>query len=261
MIDPRQVFVAIPTYSGRIVAEAMGSLIHCTRYFAQISLTVGVSHVALARNFIAAKFLASGLEWLVTIDDDIAFVPSDFETLLEPVASFQGPLVSEAEAPTRIKCAGLRPPDPELVGYAINYGQPPPGPVRMSIEADAIVCAEYSFKDDSLTPCRQGLGFTRIHRSVFEAIENLKHADGAARTWQFIKDGRLLTDFYPCGALLAQILPSAPWTGEDHGFFLLAQLAGFTPRIETRTKLFHVGTKAYPYAPGDSIQFDAGGAQ
>lgn len=260
MIDPRQVFVAIPTYSGRIVAEAMGSLIHCTRYFAQISLTVGVSHVALARNFIAAKFLASGLEWLVTIDDDIAFVPSDFETLLEPFIPDGRERMSAADAidlgientPTRVKTRE------KLSGRDHSGASEPYYDWR---DADAIVCAEYSFKDDSLTPCRQGLGFTRIHRSVFEAIENLKHADGAARTWQFVKDGRLLTDFYPCGALLAQILPSAPWTGEDHGFFLLAKLAGFTPRIETRTKLFHVGTKAYPYAPGDSIQFDAGGAQ
>lgn len=256
MIDPRQVMVCIPSYSQRIVAEAVGSLIACTRFFAQISITQGVSHVAMARNLIAEKFLRSGLEWLVSIDDDMAFTPNDFQILMEPCAPYyaESPTdqniarleqsAAEGEHPTHVTCSQYR------TKSASGLNQP-----AMPVQdiADAIVCAEYSFKDDSLTPCRQGLGFVRIHRSVFETLQNMRHEDGTARLWQSIYKGRMVTDFYPSGPIVSMIVPGAPWTGEDHGFFLVCKLAGIVPRIETRTKLFHVGSKAYPYAGGSSV--------
>jgi len=74
--------------------------------------------------------------------------------------------------------------------------------------------------------------------------------------WQSLYEGRLMTDYFPSGPIVSMIVPGAPWTGEDHGFFLMCKLAGIVPRIETRTRLFHVGTKAYPYRGGES-----GGAQ
>lgn len=249
MIDPRQVMVCIPSYSQCIVAEAVGSLVACTRFFAQISITQGVSHVAMARNLIAEKFKRSGLEWLVSIDDDIAFTPDDFQILMEPVDIASLNRSDVDDTPTRVACAGLREPDSQDVGHAISYGHVP-RPVPVQIEADAIVCAEYSYKDDTLTPCRQGLGFVRIHRSVFETLENMRHEDGTARLWQSMYQGRMVTDFYPSGPIVSMIVPGAPWTGEDHGFFLVCKLAGIVPRIETRTRLFHVGSKAYPYAGG-----------
>jgi hypothetical protein len=244
MIDPRQVMVCIPSYSQRIVAEAVGSLIACTRFFAQISITQGVSHVAMARNLIAEKFLRSGLEWLVSIDDDIAFTPNDFQILMEPRATH-----ADETQPTQIYCNQMS---------MRSGGRTDDGTMdRVSLPADAIVCAEDSYKDDTLTPCRQGLGFVRIHRSVFESLQKLQHEDGTARLWQSMYQGRMVTDFYPSGPIVSMIVPGAPWTGEDHGFFLVCRLAGIIPRIETRTKLFHVGSKAYPYVGGSS----ADGAQ
>lgn len=230
MIDPRTVMVGIPCYSGRVEAHAAGSLIQCSRLFNAVSFKCGVSHVALARNYVVHTFMHSPFQWLVFIDDDIAFHPNDFELLLEPVTSEEGI--------TRVPCKQLKRPD--YVADAAPFQE-------VTADADAIVCAEYSYKDDALTPCSGGLGFTRIHRSVFEAIRDLKHEDGTPRTWQFQSGGQLCCDFFPCGALFSQIVPSAQWTGEDHGFFALAGLAGFRPRIEKRTQLFHVGRKAYPY--------------
>lgn len=233
MFDQRSVMVAVPCYGGRVVCELAGSLIHASRFFGAVSFIPGVSHVALARNLIAEGFLRSPFEWLVSIDDDIGFHPNDF-----------GLLMDACDADYDKRCEANSEPLPTRITCAQHNGDPQSAYVAA---ADALVTAEYAYKVEPFTPCRQGLGFTRIHRSVFEAIQNLKHEDGSARTWQFTHQGRLLTDFYPCGALLAQIVPNAPWTGEDHGFFLLAKLAGIVPRIETRTQLYHFGIKAYPY--------------
>lgn len=239
MINPRTVRVVIPCYSGRIVAELAGSLIASSRYFSAVSFMQGVSHVALARNQIAHSFLRSDSEWLVSIDDDIAFHPQDFGLLMEPTDN----RMRGDTAPTRIECTQLAKSDQPMGALGIVGAL-----LDVQAEADALVCAEYSYKDDNLRPCRMGLGFTRIHRSVFEKIRDLKHEDGEPRTWQYQSAGQLYTDFYPCGALFAQVLPTAQWTGEDHGFFALAALAGIVARIETRTQLYHIGTKAYPYA-------------
>lgn len=237
MIDPRSVFVGIPCYSGSMVAELCGVLIATSRMYGRVSIKQSVSHISLARNMIAEQFKQSGLEWLLTIDDDIAPRPEDMELILgtAPVDYFH----EVGEGPTRVSCPLL------------EQGS------RVMGSADAIVCAEYSYKDDLLRPVHLGLGFTRIHRSVFEALDNLKHTDdGSPRLWQFTHEGKLLVDYYPSGPLTAMLVPGAPWTGEDHGFFMVCKLAGIVPRIETRTRLHHIGRKAYPYI-GDPQNYGA----
>lgn len=236
MINPRTVRVAFPSYSGNIPAESVGSLVHCCKQYGEISFTIGVSMVALARNFVAQKFLNSTAEWLVTIDDDIIFLPSDFAFLMEPYYGNDG---NTHEAPTRVEVTGIA-------------WENPREPTEYPMLADAIVCAEYAYKDESLRAVRNGLGFTRIHRSVFETMRDMKHEDGTPRLFSAMSQGVLCTDFFPTGAILSQIIPGAEWTGEDHAFFMLAKLAGFTPRIETRTRLHHLGKKAYPYH-GDNM--------
>jgi hypothetical protein len=57
----------------------------------------------------------------------------------------------------------------------------------------------------------------------------------------------MLYDFYPQGAMISALVPEVSYKGEDHGFFTLCMLAGIIPRIETRTRLIHIGRKAYPY--------------
>lgn len=242
IIDPRTVVVMIPCYSGKIPAKTTGSLIQCgPQGFAAISIKEGVSHVALARNIIAESFLRSDFEWLVSLDDDIVFTPKDFSLLMEPSPEVDA-VAQGSVPPTKIMCTQFET-DFDKVG------------LRLDSPADALVCAEYSYKDDSLSPVRLGLGFTRIHRSVFEKIQNLKREDGESRAWQFIHGGKMLTDFYPSGPFVSQMVPGGEWKGEDHGFFTLCALAGIIPRIETRTRLFHVGTKEYPYI-GDVSKFD-----
>lgn len=311
MIDPRTVMVAIPAHDGRIMAELAGALQSSVGLFAAVSFPTECSHVSLVRNLIAGQFMASNFEWLVSIDSDIAFHRRDLELLLEPCAldtqyaedieerdrqqtehtdgrivSIQGKVFEPR--PTRLTTA--------LVVDRKDYN------TKMVGAADALVCAQYSYKNDLLEPVRLGMGFVRIHRSVFEALQALKHDGGStvevqrhlfaqvknylleqkedsytdeegthafrrtvrtlietaedkagtSRLWQTSHKGRMYYDYFPSGPLISQFVPTAEWKGEDHGFFTLCMLAGIVPRIETRTRVIHIGRKAYPYMGADS---------
>lgn len=294
MLDPRTVMLAMPCYDGKVMAEFLGQVIGVAgKYFGAVSLPTECSHVSLARNLIAGTFLASHCEWLVCIDSDI--VPHsgvDFDYLMEPCnatevycdADEARPDYAHAlPRPTRIQCRQR-----ELDYDAQEV-------IEQVAEADVLVCAEYAYKQDEHQAVHFGMGFTRIHRSVFKTLEALKHdggptvevrrdlfeqlkawrADGwgkdcqliieqlldttedkagTPRLWQVSHKGRLYTDFFPSGPILSQFVPTAEWKGEDHGFFTLCQLAGIVPRIETRTRLLHVGRKAYPYLGPEEVE-------
>lgn len=100
--------------------------------------------------------------------------------------------------------------------------------------------------------------FTREHDGALEHPDILQVLDrcrpdpgGGPRLWQGSYKGRIVTDYFPTGPMLSQFVPTAQWKGEDHGFFTLCHMAGIIPRIETRTRLTHIGRKGYPYmGPG-----------
>lgn len=235
MIDPRTVMLAVPAYDHKIPCEMAGFLISCAnRFFSAVSFKQGVSTISLARNLIAESFLQSTFEWLICLDADIIASPQDFLFLMEAM-----PGRDQGFDPTitTVECTMITGTVDKATGQRETF----------KANADAIVTAEYSYKDDSLRPCRYGLGFTRIHRSVFEKLRELKHDDGSPRLWSTMYAGRLMTDFFPAGPFISQVVPNGEWKGEDIGFFTLCGLAGIVPRVETRTRLWHVGTKAYPY--------------
>lgn len=297
MIDPRTVYVCIPCYK-QPEPEVMGSIVACGNLYAALSTPSECSHVALTRNLAVNAFLASPYEWFVGIDADTGFSRQDFELLLEPCdvnAEYwdtQNPL--DEGAPS-IFTDRARPPRPTRVVI------PQPASLRdldskTLAAADMVVAAEYSYKNDELRPVKDGMGFVRIHRSVFhyltelthdggptvevrrdvldrikEALKKVKYPDdfadmaedlrllvdtvedkaGTPRLWQAAWQGRHFYDFFPCGPILSQFVPCAEWMGEDKGFFTLCRLAGIVPRIETRTRLMHIGRKGYPYLGPD----------
>lgn len=298
MLDPKTIMVAIPCYDGKLMVELVGGLLGVGNLFYGFTGPAECSHPSLVRNIIAGQFLASPFEWLVCIDSDIV-PPSrrDFECLLEAVDTETEYCEPDSSALTD----AAKPPRPTRVVTA-QIVDPPPGvpwdpKLRTAGAADVLVCAEYAYKTEDYKPVSFGMGFVRIHRSVFETLQNLKHepgqtvevrrdlverlkgihfgdvspADpvgypredveallasvedkaGTARLWQVSHKGRLYTDFYPSGPLISQFVPSGEWKGEDHGFFTLCMLAGIVPRIETRTRLLHIGRKAYPYLGPD----------
>lgn len=227
MIDPRTILLSMPCHDGRNMVETTGAIVAVGGRFAAFTGPAECSHPSLVRNIIADNFLRSDFKWLVCLDSDIYFSVRDWEYLMEPTVQATDP------EPSRL----------ELGGAQEN------APTQW---ADALVSAEYAYKRDTFEPVKLGLGFTRIHRSVFETLINMKTGDGRQALWMGQKDGRKFYDFYPDGAYLSTIVPSSEWKGEDHGFFTMCMLAGIIPRIETRTRLTHIGRKGYPYLGPDA---------
>jgi hypothetical protein len=214
MIDPLKVLVCTPAGDGRVECGYAGGLMAASsaHLFGNILFSAGCSDVRMVRNLIAHAFLKTQFEWMVSIDADICFSADDFKILMDY-------------------------PPYELIENSDDTT------VNEWGEA-VIVCAEYARKVETLDPCRFGLGFTRIHRFVFDTLLNADDDDGKPRVGGFLHKGELITDYFPNGPGLDNT-----WFGEDTGFFHLCRLCGITPRVEQRTKLIHVGRKAYPYAP------------
>jgi len=296
MIDPRSILCAIPCGDGRTMAELTGCLVTSANRFGALTTPSECSHVGLVRNMIAASFMDSNFEWLLCIDSDIVPKPTDFNFLLEPCDVEQAYLdpkdnpedfpANTPPRPSRVMCSLVMPP---RKGQALDLK------LRGKGAADMLVVAEYAYKRDTCDPVKLGMGFVRIHRSVFEALQALEHPknplaaeydralvelekiftreyDGAlehagildvlrrsrpdpgggSRLWSGTRDGRVLWDYFPSGPMISQYVPTAQWKGEDHGFFTLCHLAGIIPRIETRTRLIHIGRKGYAYEGPDS---------
>lgn len=112
-----------------------------------------------------------------------------------------------------------------------------------------IACAEYVKKDGTGDAARYGLGFVRIHRSVFDklralTIDNTEHGKSAPMVGDFIHKGTVMADFFPSGPNF-----SGHWLGEDNGFFHLCEIAKIATRVEKRTRLVHWGRMSFVYQP------------
>lgn len=107
---------------------------------------------------------------------------------------------------------------------------------------ELIVCAEYARKVIGMPPVQFGMGFTRVHRSVYEKIKLLTMDNGEERVHRFYHKGEMMVDYHPNGATA-----EGRWIGEDQGFFMWAAATDVKPRLETRTRLGHVGPFAYGY--------------
>jgi len=101
---------------------------------------------------------------------------------------------------------------------------------------DLIVCGAYARKLFGAPPVQWGLGFTRVHRSVYETLAALTTEDGQDRLPRFYYEGEMMIHFHPQG-----IFGPGSWGGEDQGFFLWAREAKIPTRFETRTQLKHAG--------------------
>ena len=109
----------------------------------------------------------------------------------------------------------------------------------MEGDQDCVVAA-YAKKDGSGVANKFGLGFARIHKSVYEKLDglmvNLPEGGEAPGVNYFVWGAQMVYDVHPSFADLTH-----SWLGEDHGFWKLAQRAGVSIRIESRTRLKHFG--------------------
>lgn len=112
------------------------------------------------------------------------------------------------------------------------------------------VCAEYLQKiPGQLVPAKWGLGFARVHRSVFDRLTELNAPDGTPWVRQGYYAGQLMWDFFPQG-----INSAGEYRQEDHGFWTLVKLADIPTRYERRTRLAHSGRYTWIY---DAAALDA----
>lgn len=230
MIDPKKVLIATPSHDGKVVAGYAGGLaeVFASGFAGGISFLNFNSDVGAARCQVAHAFLQSPFDWLVMIDSDIQFSARDFGILMQ-VETDQ--VTSRVGDPVIDKIGDQL---PHLFRDADSVSRP-----------ELAVCAEYSRKTENREPVRFGLGFTRVHRSLFERLASLETEQGQDAVEQFFCQGQLIRDYFPMITLGDGRRP-----GEDGGFWTLVRLAGIVPRIEMRTRLVHWGTASYPYVQG-----------
>jgi hypothetical protein len=104
-----------------------------------------------------------------------------------------------------------------------------------------IVIAPYAKKILGKPPVEFGMGFCRIHRSVFERLKELRTDDGQDKLPRFYHEGMMQTHYFPAGAF------NSRWTGEDQGFYLWAAHTDAKVRLEKRCRLKHFGRFGYGY--------------
>ena len=75
-------FLATPLIDGRADREFINGLIACQGLYHVWACVEGMSHISLARDMLAAQFLASACDKLIFVDGDIAFTRPDLERLL-----------------------------------------------------------------------------------------------------------------------------------------------------------------------------------
>lgn len=225
MIDPRTVLVMVPTYDGRNEWATTQGLcaIFANGMAGGLAGLPGCTGPALARNICVNRFLQTDMQWLVFWDADIGATPEDFAILMDyPRRDGYVPPPINQELHDAATC----------VAFGVG---------KESINVALIVTAEYARKSEGAPPARLGLGFARIHRSVFAALDALNLESGEARIDSFMYEGRLVADYFISGC------SEHRWLGEDTGFFSLCRMAGIHPRVEQRCKLEHVGKKSWPY--------------
>lgn len=196
-MNPANTLIAIPSHDGRLLTQAVGTLLECRDLYKTVVFRNHQSNIALARNELVHGFMhQTNCAQLVMIDSDMGFSRQDLEFLLSG--------------------------------------------------DDALVCAEYARKVPTRDTCRFGLGFARVHRRVFQALIDFQSSEGDDVLQRYYAQGAIHVDFFPTGAM-----PDNRYLTEDQSFWTYCQMAGFIPRIETRTRLIHWGVASYEYVPPD----------
>ena len=195
--------LCIPTGDHRIDSLCMRGVLESIPQWAGFIEQPGCSHVQLARIKMLHQFMQSPFEWCVMIDSDVGFTADDFQYLLDcsPNATIN-----------------------EFLDTARN---------PHVFAANAV----YARKDDSGEVIYNGLGFARVHRSVFDVLAQTLAPHTSVH-------GVAMIDYFPSGAY-----PNGQWLTEDAGFWLLCHQIGVDPRRETRTRLKHAGRAVYEVDP------------
>ncbi len=108
---------------------------------------------------------------------------------------------------------------------------------------EQVVIAPYARKQMGRGPVGFGMGFCRVHRTVFDTLNAWEADDGSELLQRFYVEGEgIATHFFYTGAS-----PEARWYGEDTGFWHFSARTAISQRLEHRTRLFHLGHHRYGY--------------
>ncbi len=234
-LQERSLFIATPVYGGQPWGQYSVALDRLRLLMFREGLTFdslqifNESLVPRARNFLADKFLRSGLTHTLLIDADIVFTPEDALTLLAVSDPASDKDVVCGAYPKKKICwnkvrdaakAGFADDDPsileEFVGEffftAVNPDQP-------------------HDLDEPIEVTETGTGFMMIQRRVFERIAEaypeLRYEDDFTH--------EMYTHFFPIGITKGRLL------SEDFDFCRLVRELGMKVWVMPRVNLGHMG--------------------
>lgn len=251
-IRKKKVLIATPMYGGLCSGEFCNSLFETGRHFTKNNIphdfrnVLGESLIPRARNEFADLFLRSDNDYLLFIDSDIEFKPTDILILLEYASKREDMEIICAPYPLKklnwdaIHFASENRVVPkELVpmftgSYFINYLDP-----QQVIKLSEPVKILYG-----------GTGFMLIKRSAFEKIKEkrkdlvyLSDRKGSPRISE--KDSEEINpemmNFFQCGI----DEKTRQYLSEDYMFSELAREVGVDTWMIPNIELSHVGTYKY----------------
>lgn len=169
----------------------------------------GSAHIDIARSDLATSAMDLGADVVVFIDSDIVFDPADVERLAD-VARTQRAVVGAAYSK-------------RVMGGGLSSGAVP--------KDDHVVFFEGGDLYDVAGTL--SMGFTAIHREVFEKIAELP---GYERT----SSGPHL-----CHPFFQKIIIDGHWLYEDAAFIEAARRVGSPVYLDTRLRVTHLGTHEF----------------
>ena len=197
--------IATPLHDGRAEREFINGLLQCHGLYYAWACIEGQANISLARDSLAAQFLASDCTTLVFIDGDIGFGRADLQTLLSTPQSLVG---------------GLYP--------------------RKRAQADWVFAPAEGHTPAALSGARPfkvrhvGCGFLKIERRVFTDLIS----SGKCAPYPGV-DGHPAHHFFASGVMNGEFL------SEDYYFCELAARAGHAVHADPRIRLRHVGRRVY----------------
>lgn len=178
--------------------------------------TRGSSQIDMARSHLAAMAMAHGADVVVFIDHDILFDPLDVERLADVARVARG-IVGAPYAQRAMGAGVVGGLDPEVGEVVFFEG----GGLYPS--AGAI-----------------GMGFTAIHREVFEKLNTLPEYA------QVLSQEGLLRPYFK------KLVVNGYWLKEDASFCHAARQVGVSTQIDTRIRVKHWGD--HPFGIEDCLK-------
>ncbi len=171
---------------------------------------VGCAYIGKARSLLATNALAQGADVVFFIDSDTVFDPADVERVADSARISRG-IVG---VPYSQRCLG---------GLIV-------GSFDKSLTEVTFFEGGGKYRATGVI----GMGFTAIHRDVFEKMHELPNMQPVS-----------FLGINSCRPYFYEAIVDGYWLKEDATFCHVARELGFTTELDTRFRLTHVGEHAF----------------